>query len=214
MISHLSPVLKRVATEVRPQDLLLTKGAWVRFSDKFPDPYKWAKGKLFEVEKEPLIVPYAASYTLPGSDYKDVDLSNSTAGIKLYPESEGVIYECLIGLKPGEYLVHIYITKDKYVYALGESTMYPQIGDASKKYLGAFKPEDTPAECPLLKLYFINAIPAFILRFYVLESVDFDKCTALLWLNKCRLQEVAAPTKEQVDRAKLISWAEELTAVY
>lgn len=210
MISHLSPVLKRVATEVRPQDLLLTKGAWVRFSDEFPDTHKWARGKLFEVKEEPLLVPYAASYTLPRSDYKDVDLSNATAGIKLYPQNEGVLYECLIGLKPGEYLVHIYIPKDKYVYSLGESSMYPEVSDASRKYLGGFKPEDTPDVCPLLKFYFIKDQPAFYLRFYVLESVDFDKCTALLWVNKCRLQLVEAPTKEQVDRAKLISWVTEL----
>lgn len=211
MIVQLSPVLARVATYTRPEDLLLTKGAWVRFSEAWPDTHRWAKGKVFEVEQEPLIVPYAASYILPGDDYKDIDLSNATEGLKLYPENEAVLYETLVGFKPGEYLCHIYIPKDKYVYALGEASMYPDVADAARKYLGAKTHLDSPHTAPLLKLYCIKDMPAFILRLYVLEDVDYEKVTVTFQVNKTQLREIVNPTPEQLVKALLVRHYTELT---
>jgi hypothetical protein len=211
MIVQISPVLHRATTSTRPQDLLLTKGAWVRFSDAWPDEHKWAKGKVFEVENEPVIVPYASSYILPGDDYKDIDLSNATSGILTYPENEGVVYETAVGFKPGDYIVHIYIPRDKYVYALGESTMFPNIADETKKYLGAKSYIDSPHTAPLLKLYSIKDMPAFILRIYVLEGVDFEKCTITYQINKCQLKEIENPTSEQKEKALLLRLFTELT---
>lgn len=211
MIVQLSPVLARVSTYTKPEDLLLRKGAWVRFSEQWPDTYKWAKGKVFEVEQEPIIVPYQASYILPGGDYRDVDLSNATAGLKLYPEMEGVLYEALVGFKPGEYLCHIYVPKDKYVYALGEATMWPDVTDPLRKYLGAKSWLDSPHTAPLLKLYFIKDMPAFIFRLLTLEGVDFEKVTVTFQINKCQLREIPTPTPEQVEKALLIRWYTELT---
>lgn len=211
MIVQLSPVLHRVTTYTRPEDLLLTKGAWVRFSDLWPDTHKWAKGKTFVVTQEPIIVPYGASYVLPGADYKDIDLSNATAGLKLYPENEGVLYETLLGFKPGDYLCHIYIPKDKYVYALGETSMFPNVADASLKYLGAKTPLDSPHTAPLLKLFSIKDMAAYILRLYVLEGVDFEKCSLAFQINKCQLQEIPNPTPEQLTKALLLRYYTELT---
>ncbi|MEM1524813.1 MAG: hypothetical protein QW618_01595 [Nitrososphaerales archaeon] len=211
MIVQLSPVIHRVATFAKPEDLMLTKGSWVRFTEAWPDTYKWARGKVFVVEHEPIIVPYEASYILPGNDYKDIDLSNAAGGLKLYPESEGVLYEALVGFKPGKYLVHTYIPKDKYVYSLAEASMFPNVLDPLLKYLGAKTYEDSPHTSPLLKLYFIKDMPAFIFRMYVLEGVDFEKCTIKFQINKCQLREIPSPTAEQREKALLLRYYTELT---
>lgn len=211
MITQLAPAFARVSVEARPQDLLLQKGSWARFSGSWPDTHKWATGKVFAVAQEPIIVSYQASYTLPGGDYKDIDLSNATAGLKLYPEKEGVLYEIALGLKPGAYLVHIYIPKDRYVYSLGEATMFPNVADTLLKYLGAKTSADSPFSTPLLRLYAIKDMAAFILRLYVLEGVAFEKCTLGFWINKLQLQEMPSPTAEQKEKAILLRYYDELT---
>jgi len=206
MITELSPLFSQVATTVRPEDILLQKGSWVRFSNKWPDTHKWAKGKVFFVAEEPIIVPHAASYKIPGSDYKDIDLSNATGGLLLYPENEGILYQAAVGLKPGQYLVHTYIPTNKYVYALGESSMWPDVSSATMKYLGAKKYEDSPYESPLWFLYFIKDMSAFILRLLVLESIDYEKVTLEFKVNKCQLKEIEGPTMEQIEKALLLRW--------
>lgn len=210
MITQLTPLFAKVSTQVKPQDFFLQKGSWVRFSDQWPDTHKWARGKAFEVEQEPIIVPYANSFILPGNDYKDSDLSNSTAGLKLYPENEGILYQIAVGFKKGDYLVHTYIPKDKYVYSLGYATMYPDVTDPAKKYLGVKTSVESSPEFPLLHFYVIKDMVAFFLRYYVLEGVDFDKCTTQFYINKCELALIEHPTPEQLERAKLIRYFTEL----
>lgn len=211
MITQLSPLLHRVSTEVRPEDLLLQKDAWVYFSDKWPGTWKWCSGKLFRVTEEPILVTYPYSRILPASDYKDLDLSNADAGIKLYPEDEGVLYQCAVGFKPGDYITHVYLPKDKYVYSLGESTMFPDVSDASKLYLGAKRPSDSPHTSPLLFFYFIKDGPALYLRPYILESVTYDKATIEFHVNKTKLSEIENPSEEMIKRALRISYYTELT---
>ena len=216
MLSHLSPIMANVSTYAKPEDLLLQKGSWVSFSENFKDTQKWAKGNLFEVEEEPMLVRYARSYTLPASDWKDLDLSNSTNGLDLYPVDEGVLYQIAIGFKPGEYVTHVYIPKDKYVYRLGESSMYPVVDTgstnyATHKYLGAFNPSDSPFDAPLLFMYVIKDISAFYLRPFILEGVDFDKVTIGFYINKCKLNQIETPSKEQTERAMRIEYYEQLT---
>ena len=216
MLSHLSPLYRGVDTYAKPEDLLLQKGSWVRFSENFPDTQKWASGNLYEVEEEPVLVRYARSYTLPKSDWKDICLDNSTNGLKLYPEKEGVLYQIAIGFKLGEYVTHIYIPKEKYVYRLGESSMYPVTDSgstnyATHKYLGAYNPEDSPFDSPLLFMYVIKDISAFYLRPLILEGVDFDKVTIGFYINKCKLNQIETPSKEQTGRAMRIEYYEQLT---
>jgi len=210
MITQLSSLFKGVSTQVKPEDLFLQKESWVYFSPIWPDTWKWASGKLFRVTDEPLIVPYSKSYILPGEDYKKIDLSNSTAGLKLYPEDEGVLYQCALGFKPGNYITHIYVPSEKYIYHLGESSMYPDITDADKLYLGAKRPEDSPAGSPLLFLYFIKDAPAFYLWPYVLGGVDFEKVTFEFTINKCKLSEITAPTEDQINKALKIPYYSEI----
>lgn len=211
MITELSPLLHKVSTEVKPEDLLLQKESWVYFSPEWPDTWDWASGKLFSVKEEPVVVPYAKSYILPDQDYKDLDLSNATNGLKLYPEDEGVLYQCAIGFKLGNYVTHIYVPTNRYVYALGESTMYPDVDDADKLYLGAKKPEDSPAGAPTLFLYFIKDSPAFVLRTYVLRGLDYDKVGFDFAINKCKLEEIKNPTEDMIRKALRVAYYTELS---
>ena len=130
MITQLSALLHRAATSVEPEKLLLTSKppSWVHFSQAWPDTHKWARGKYFKVIRTQL-VNYPASYILPGDDYADVDLSNAAAGIKLYPTSEGVLYEIALGMKPGDYLLHIFIPKDRYIHSLADPSTYSKDKD-------------------------------------------------------------------------------------
>jgi len=201
MITQLQQLFATVSTQVKPEDLFLQKDSWVYFSPEWPETWAWCSGKLFKVVDEPIIVPYAASYILPSEDYKDIDLSNSNAGLKLYPEDTKVLYQCAVGFKPGSYITHIYVPKEKYVYHLAESSMYPDLTSATLKYLGAKRPSDSPAEAPLLFLYFIKDAPAFYLRPYVLEDVAYEKCTIEFTINKCKLEEIPTPTAEQIEKA-------------
>lgn len=206
MITELSPLFSKVSTFVSPKDILLQKGSWVRFSSAWPDTHKWVKGKVFEVSQEPIIVPYAASYKIPGSDYKDVDLSNATGGLLLYPENEGILYQVAVGFKPGQYVIHTYIPTGKYVYALGESSMYPDVTSATMKYLGAKTYKDSPNDSPLWYLYSIKDMSAFILRLLVLEGIDYEKVTLELKVNKCQIKEIETPTTEQIEKALLLKY--------
>jgi len=210
VITQLQKLFATVSTQVRPEDLFLQKESWVYFSEQWPDTWKWAKGKLFRVKEEPIIVPYQKSYILPESDYKKVDLSNSTAGLKLYPETEGILYECAVGFKAGNYITHIYVPAEKYVYHLGEATMYPDVTDPNKLYLGAKSPEDSPARAPLLFLYFIKDAPAFYLWPYVLKGTKFEKVTFCFQINKCKLEEIPQPTEDMIRKAKRIAYYTEL----
>jgi hypothetical protein len=136
-------------------------------------------------------------------------LDNSAAGLKLYPANPGVLYQIALGLKPGNYLVHLHVPVNNYVYTLGESSMYPDVTSATLKYLGAKKPEDSPHTAPLWFLYAIKNAPAFIMRLYVDAGVDFDKVTVEFNINKCQLEEIEKPTPEQLDKALLLRWYEE-----
>lgn len=163
------------------------------FTEAWPDAHKWAKNKYWEI-KETALVSYDKGYILPGDDSKNLDLSNATAGLKLYPESESVIYEVLIGLKPGNLQLGIYIPGvNDYLLALGDTSMYPDLTDTERKYLAAITPDDTPYDNPLLKLWFIKDMASFILKLYVLSGIDYEKCVLGFRIAKHRLKEIPKP---------------------
>lgn len=219
MIGELSPLLHRVATQLRPEDLQLSRGSWVYFSDKWTDIWKWASGNLFEVCEEPIVVNFMESKVLPVYDWKDIDLSNSLSGLKLYPTMEGILYETFLGFKEGDYITQFYVPSNKYVYQLGESSMFPDVDDASKRWLGAKKPSDSPAETPTIRLHFIKDSPPFYLRPYVIAGT-FEQCTFVFSINKCKLKQIHAPAiadtvatkafEEKKARARRISYHTEM----
>ncbi|MBA7633616.1 hypothetical protein ES703_41187 [subsurface metagenome] len=168
------------------------------FTEAWPDAHKWAKNKYWEI-KETALVSYDRGYILPGDDYKNLDLSNATDGLKLYPESEGVAYECLIGLKPGNYQIGLYIPGvNDYLLALGDTSSYPDLTDDERKYLARITPDDTPYDNPLLKLWAIKDMAAWILKTYILEGCGpateaFEKAILGFRIAKHRLAEIEKP---------------------
>jgi hypothetical protein len=194
VIGEFSPLYHRVATTIDPKNLQLTRGSWVYFSPAWPHTWDWATGKLFEVNEEPIIVEMPVSKILPVNDYKDIDLSNSTDGEDLYPENEGVIYEAFLGMKPGDYITQFYVPANKYIYHLGESSMFPDVTDADKRYLGAKNPSDSPWDTPTIALYFIKDGPPFYLRPYV-DAGTFEVCSFILRINKCKLTQLMPPDR-------------------
>jgi len=224
MIVETSPAFASVATSVRPEDLLLRQNSWVKFTGAWPDNHDWATdrvldqithkttriGKVFTVTQA-VLVPVPYSYLLPGSDYKKLDLSNSSSGLKLYPEDELVIYEIAVGMKKGDYILHIYIPTNKYVFALADSTMSPDVTDDDYRFVGARQPSDSPADHPLLKMYAIKDMAAFQLWLYALKSVAYEQATLQFYVNKCRLSEILNPLPEQRQKAMTIEYFTEMT---
>lgn len=176
----------------------------LHFSNAFPGTHKWAQGKFFKVVSG-IVVDYARSYTIPGSDYKDIDLSNGTSGIKLYPENEGHVHEILVSMKKGDYGIIPYIPSGKYLATLPESTMTPDPSDATKKYINFKKPEDSPVDNPTIRLWAIKDMQPWVLRIMTLEGTDYEKATLEFKINRLKLEEIKRP-----DVFTEIQWHEEL----
>lgn len=163
------------------------------FSDAWPDSHKWCRGKYFEI-KETAVVSYPLGYRLPGNDQKNLDLSNATAGLKLYSESDGIAYEILVGLKPGNYQIGVYIPGiSDYLLALGDSSMYPDLTDTERRHLATIAPQDSPFDNPLLKLWAINDMAAWQLKVDMLPGVDYDTAILGFKIAKHRLAEITKP---------------------
>jgi len=214
MIINSSPALGGLNLNVRPEDLQLKENSWVKFTPNWPDNHKWVKASPVWTVTQQLLVPVPYSYVLPESDYRKLDLSNAAAGLKLYPEDERVMYEILLGLKPGNYIVHVYVPTNRYINYLADPSMTPDVADSAtpptQRYIGAINPPDSPVETPLWKLYAIKDMAAFQLWDYVLKGVDFEKTTLVFYVNKLRLAPLAAPTVEQQARAMTIRYYEEM----
>jgi hypothetical protein len=171
-----------------PQPIVLLPGQGVRFSDQFPDTLSHVRGKTFTISKA-VEVRYELSWILPTLDYKDIDLSNSNSGEKLYPNQSDELYETVIGLKPGNYFVQVFFPANQPVYRLSWSTMYPDASNAALKYLGAVKPEDSPPDNPIFKIYSVFKLDPFYLRMVVDDGIDYEKMTLVLTINRCKLVE-------------------------
>jgi len=165
----------------------------LKFSEVWKDKgFSWCGGKFFEITRS-VVVPYSLSYILPNNDYKDIDLSNATSGVKLYPETEGRVYEMLVGFKPGNYHCILYIPSTRALLGLGYSNMVPDVTDADKRYLAAIKPEDSPAEDPTVKLWAIKEYDAWNLRLFVLDGVGYEKVVVELKIAKHDIKELPEP---------------------
>jgi len=79
---ELRPMPEATVTPGVPK--LLQEGHFVRFTNEWPNQLDHVMGKSFQIEKVNQ-VPYDLSYIIPTTDYKDVDISNSAAGEKIYP---------------------------------------------------------------------------------------------------------------------------------
>ena len=188
---------------------LLQEGFYVKFTDKWPVTLPHVSGRFFTIERTNE-VPYDLSYILPTNDYRDVDLSNQAGGENIYPENTKTLYEVALGFKPGNYMVHFYIPAGEYVSRLEQAGMVPDVTHATRRYLGARKPEDSPYNDKRIFLYFVKDLEPVILRVFVDTGCDFEKCVLGLIVNKCYLKEITAPTSEQLARAKKLLYYSEL----
>ncbi|MBA7643559.1 hypothetical protein ES703_51290 [subsurface metagenome] len=204
---ELRPMPEATVTPGVPK--LLQERHFVRFTDEWPNQLNHVKGKLFQIEKTNQ-VPYDLSYIIPTADYIDVDISNSAAGEKIYPENVKTLYETLIGFKPGNYLVHFYIPAGEYMNRLEQTGMVPDVSSTTRKYLGARKPEDSPYDDKRIFSYSVKDLEPLILRTYVDTGIDYEKVVIGLLVNKCYLKQIPSPTTEQMRLAKVIQYYTEL----
>jgi len=196
---------------------LLQKGFFVKFTDAWPDTLPHVMGKFFKVARVNE-VNQDLSYILPSNDYRDVDFSNQTGGVNLYPENTRTLYEVALGFKPGNYQVQFYIPAGEFVNRLEQAGMTPDVTVVARKYLGAFKPEDSPYEDKRILLYFVKDLEPLIARTFVdtgqgpvaVPNIAFEKCVLGVTVNKCYLEEMKTPTAEQLARAKTLSYYSEL----
>ena len=187
---------------------LLQEGHFVRFTDAWPDALDHVKGGSFQIEKVNQ-VPYDLSYIIPTGDYRDVDISNSDAGEKIYPENVKTLYETALGFKPGNYLAHFYIPSGEYMHRLEYTGMVPDVSSSTRRYLGARKPADSPYDDKRIFIYSVYKLEPLIIRLYVEAGIEFEKCLLGLIINKCHLKPVSL-TPEQMARAKVIRYYTEL----
>jgi hypothetical protein len=189
-----------VTLETKAQTRILIPEYWVKFSDKFPDSLKFVKGKTMRVTKQQQVT-YELSYILKEACYYDLNISNEDSGAKLYPNSDDIIYEMIIGLKPGNYYIIPYFPADQPIYKLDYADMTPLVNSSSLKYIGTVRPADSPyllddPDNPAnawslanLKLYLVNTLKPVILRIVADDGVAYEKCTLEFLINRCLMQE-------------------------
>jgi hypothetical protein len=195
---------------VYPHPRVLLPGHWIKISDNFPDSLDYLKsgktGKTYRIAKS-VQVTYPLDYTIKEACYKDINLSDENAGVKLYPYAKGNMYEMLIGLHEGNYYIIPYFPSGQPVYRLDYSTMTPLVSDASLKYIGNIKPSDSPVENPVFKLYLFYKLDPIILRIVADDGVDYTKVILEFTVNRCALEEDTPPPNVI---PKLIPYIEEL----
>jgi hypothetical protein len=190
---------------------LLQEGYLVYFTSAWPSTYDWVSGKCFQVTNS-LQIPYDLSWILPSGDYRDVDFSNGTDEFEesIYPENKVSLNEVMIGFKPGHFITEWFIPADKSLHRLEAAQMEPSITDAKRLFLGAFGARQSPYEDPRIKAYFIKDFTPLIMRVYILAGVDFEKVVTGLIINRMKLSLVPNPTTDQLTKAKVIRYYEEL----
>jgi hypothetical protein len=220
MLTELSPTLTRATVAVKPEDLLLKKGSWVKFTKSWAGDQLWAANNTFEVINEPLIVRYPISRKAPTGHYCNLDLSNlvnpssttpaATANFswQMYPVQTNALYQIAVGFKPGNYWVQTYIPSNKYIYTVGSTSIYPDVNSSIWRYLGVKYPKDSPEESPVWFLYTLWNMVPIILRLYC-DGPDYDKMTLVFKLNKCQLAPKKLTESEQ-SRALLIEYYTDL----
>ncbi|MDD5510525.1 MAG: hypothetical protein PHI12_06940 [Dehalococcoidales bacterium] len=201
---------------------LLQPGYYVKYSDAWPatltqvtyqDKNGITRGKLVQI----LVtnqVPYDLSYKIPANDFRDVDFSNTLSQFNenLYPMNMKTLYETQIGFKDGDYLNIFYIPAGEYVSRLEQPSMVPNVASPTLRYLGAKKPTDSPYDDKRIYFYSVYQMEPFIMRVFVDNGVDFEKCTIGLNINKCYTQEIPPGSTnydEALRKSKIIRYYSE-----
>ena len=193
---------------IKPAVKVVLPDWWLRFSNNFPDTLDHVKGKTVKILKQQQ-VKYELSWIIKEACYKDVNLSNEAAGEKLYPDVADNLYEMIIGFKPGNYFCHVYFPAEYPLYRLDYPDMSPLISSATLKYLGAIRPEDSPVDNPIFKLYLVFKLKPIILRFYADDAIDYEKIGLELTVNRCLMRQGVPPpsvTPKPIQYLDEIKW--------
>ena len=180
----------------------------VMFSPHWPQGLGISPGQTYKVEYSQQ-VPYDLNYILPGNDYRDVNFSNEEAGEKLYPTQSESLFEILIGLKEGNFSISPYMPIDQPVFTLEHTEMRPSVIDPKRRYLGAIRPENSPADDPRIKLYTVLRLTPFFWRVFV-DQGDYEKCTLSLIINRLKIEKIEQPTPEQLKKARKLPYITEV----
>ncbi len=169
------------------------------FTSKWPNSGDggWVSGKYLQIQQT-VVVPYRKGYTLPsgaGLDFLMVDLHNVAGSpTSMYPATDRVVYEILIGLKRGMYQVTPFIPGNtNFLLALGYSQMFPTIANPDLKFLGAYTHKDTPDDSPLWKIWVVDNQDPWLLQIAVDQTVDFEKTILYFQVAKHRIAEIPKP---------------------
>ena len=190
---------------------LLQEGYLVTFPTTWPATYKWVTGKTFRLDAV-VQTPYDLAYKIPTGDYRDVDFSNGTGTFQesVYPENTISLFEVAIGFKPGHFIAEFFIPAGKTLHRLEYAQMEPDITHAKRLFLGAFQDKDSPYDDPRIRAYFVKDFTPLIMRLYVKAGIDYEKIIAGLTVNRCKLREIETPSQEQIQKAKVIRYYDEL----
>ena len=189
---------------------LLQEGYYVKFTDLWPKTLAAnVSGKCFQIEKTNH-VPYDLKYILPTNDFRDVNLANVDGGENLYPEGLKTLYEIALGFKPGNYLTHFFAPAAEAISRLEQAGMTPDVTHATRRYLGARKPEDSPYHDKRIFIYTVKGLEPMIMRLFVDTGIAFEACILGLIVNKCRLVEITNPSHEQLRLARKVFYYTEL----
>ena len=192
---------------------LLQEGYLVHFPSTWPSTYDWVTGKVFRIDVA-VQTPYDLAYIIPTGDYRDVDFSNGTGTFQesVYPENKASLFEIAVGFKStnNSFITEWFIPSGKALHRLEYAQMEPVITNAKRLFLGAFDEKDSPYDDPRFKFYAIKNFTPLIMRTYVLAGVDYEKIGVKLIVNRLKLREIENPTQEQLLKAKVIRYYDEL----
>ncbi len=191
---------------IQPQVKITIPDWWLRFSDGWPDDLAFVKGKTFRVSKEQT-VKYPLPLILPEGNYFDIDPSDEDTGQKLYPYQQDIVYEVLIGMRPGNYMLQFYYPANDPIFRLDYATMLPNLTDPSLKYLGALRPGDSPSGEETIKIYFVYRMKPFYVRVIADDGVAYEKCVIDFTFNRLALQQAVPPPDV---KPKLIPYLEDI----
>lgn len=152
----------------------------------------WAAGKHFKIAKS-IPVNYPVTRDIPQIDYLELDLSNATNGMNLYPEVNFQAMEILVGFKPGNYVIQIDIPNGTPLAKLPESSMFPSKTDATNKYINAKEPSASPFNNPTIKFWVLKDSPAIILRPVVLSGCSYERVSMEFKTVRHLLTELKTP---------------------
>jgi hypothetical protein len=197
-------------------------GDLITFSDAWPAASKLgiSPGVIYRV-KWHQEVPYDLHYIIAPNDWKDVDISDPTSYSPapntpeaLYPYgTKNTIYQILIGLKPFNGMLHLYMPENQWILGLEYTKMYASndaMSDPKRKYIGSIKWHDSPYYDPRLKIVTVYNMLPFYLRFLI-DLGDWEKVIAALIINHCQLEDVTNTlSAEQKAKATIIRYVTEI----